>query len=336
MSDELLEEVAAAVGLREGVEGVGDVIRATARFEPVAVRKLSRAAALPVPIVSAICNELRKRDVVARERPVRFTPLGRALFGTANGLSAAVCPHCEGRELVVPAALRPAARKLAGLARRAPQPRFELDQVHCDVDTKLRRALALHEAGALDGRRVLLLGDDDLLSLTLALVAAPLGARIASLETVDVDGALVSFLSGQLGRAPFGSNVRRHDLRDPLPQSLHGTIDTVFTDPPYTVEGAELFLSRAAEAVAGKPRADVFLAFGSKRPEDELRMQRALVAMGFVTKRLVRDFNEYVGAGTLGGVSHLYHLVSTPGVRPLVAGRYDGPLYTREARAGRR
>ena len=326
MSDELLRDVAAAVGLREGADGVADVLRATARFEPVAVRKLSRAAALPVPIVSAICNELRKREVVARERPVRLTPLGRALYGT-HALESPVCPSCGGRGLVLPAVLGPAARKLAGIAERAPRPRFDLDQAHCDVETKL----ILHEAGALDGRRVLLLGDDDLLSVALALLAVPLRLRIARLDVVEIDPALVAFLRRELVRAPFPFAVRRHDLRSPLPR-----IDaaTVFTDPPYTVEGAVLFLSRAAEAVGSGRRADVFLAFGSRHPGDELRLQRSLVEMGFVTKRLLRDFNEYVGAGTIAGVSHLYHLVTTPDVAPLVD-RYDGPLYTREANARR-
>jgi predicted methyltransferase len=336
--DEIVGEVAAVVGLREGTAGVRDVLRATARFEPVAVRKLSRATALPVPIVSAICNELRKREVVARERPVRLTALGRALFGAAHGdgLSEALCSACEGRELVIPPALGPVVRKLATLAERAPGPRFELDQAHCDVETKIRRVLALHEANALDGREVLLLGDDDLLSLALAWLAEPLGARIARLVVLDVHSALLSFLRRELARAPFPCDVRRHDLRDPLPASLVGSIDTVFADPPYTATGAELFLSRAAEAVGGDRRGDVFFAFGSRRPDDELRVQRAIVAMGFVTKRLVRNFNEYVGAGTLGGVSHLYQLAGTGEVRPLVSGRYEGPLYTRDVRSARR
>ena len=336
MSDnEIVSEVAAAVGLREGTAGVRDVLRAAARFEPVAVRKLSRATALPVPIVSAICNELRKREVVARERPVRLTALGRALFGVApgDGLVEALCAACEGRELAIPPALGPVVRKLATIAQRAPEARFELDQAHCDVETKIRRVLALHEADALDGRAVLLLGDDDLLSLALACLAEPLGARIARLVVLDVHSALLAFLHRELGRAPFRCEVRRHDLRDPLPESLVGTMDTVFTDPPYTAMGAELFLSRAAEAVGGDRPTDVFLAFGSRQPDDELRVQRAIVAMGFVTKRLVRNFNEYVGAGTLGGVSHLYQLAGTRDVRPLVSGRYGGPLYTRDFRS---
>jgi len=52
--------------------------------------------------------------------------------------------------------------------------------------------------------------------------------------------------------------------------------------------------------------------------------------MGFVIQSLVPNFNRYVGAGVLGGTSDLYRLVATRNVRPLVADRFDGPLYTAE------
>src|SRR6185295_93401 len=73
-------DVAAAVGLAEGPAGVRAVIAALARLEPVSVRGLSRAAELPVPIVASICGELRKRSVVAEERPAQLTARGRSLF----------------------------------------------------------------------------------------------------------------------------------------------------------------------------------------------------------------------------------------------------------------
>ena len=50
-----------------------------------------------------------------------------------------------------------------------------------------------------------------------------------------------------------------------------------------------------------------------------------------MTQRLSRDFNDYVGAGVLGGTSHLYHLAATSELRPLVTGSYHGPLYTADA-----
>src|SRR5258708_34192639 len=76
--DAVTAEVAAAVGLAEGPAGVADVLRVIARHEPVAAREISRRAELPVPIIAAVCNELRKRGVVDRSRPGRLTPAGRA------------------------------------------------------------------------------------------------------------------------------------------------------------------------------------------------------------------------------------------------------------------
>jgi hypothetical protein len=214
-------------------------------------------------------------------------------------------------------------RDLARAARGAPPVRVDLDQCHCTVETKLRRVLAVHAADALVGRRVLLLGDDDLISVAIRSVVRRFGsgATLAGLTVVDVDPALLGFLQRF-------ANCVRHDLRDPLPDGLRGAFDTVITDPPYTVEGARVFLSRAAEALDGA--GDVFLSFGSRRPGAAFAVQRAIADCGFAIRSLERDFNEYVGAGALGGSSHLYHLTATAELRPVVAGRAREPIYTAE------
>ena len=332
----IVSEVAAAVRLAEGEDGVRDVIRVVARLEPVAVRRVSHATELPVPFVSAICNELRTRGVVSPIRPVQLTPHGRHVFGEAARRRhvEAGCPTCAGREIVVPDGLSDAASRLAALAAKAPPVRVEIDQVHCTVETKIRRVLALDEAGALDGRRVLLLGDDDLTSAALGILAElhGVGAGIRELVVVDIDARVLRFAGRALKAAPFPVELVEHDLRDPLPERLQGAAETVFTDPPYTSAGATLFLSRAAEAAAGPGRRDVFLAFGPRRPDETLRVQRAIADMGFSVQRLVRNFNDYVGAGALGGTSHLYHLATTPELRPLIGGSHDGPLYTGDFR----
>src|ERR1700751_758107 len=112
--DSVTADVALAVGLAEGPAGVSDVLRGPPRGEPVAVRDVSRMAELPVPIVAAVCNELRQRGVVDRARPVRLTPAGRDLLaGQHPGLSVA-CPECGGSGLALPGAL-------AGLAARLEQ-----------------------------------------------------------------------------------------------------------------------------------------------------------------------------------------------------------------------
>lgn len=327
----IVHEVAAAVGLAEGETGVRAVLASLARLEPVSVRRISRAVELPVPIVAAVCGELRKRSVVAHERPARLTPAGRELFSSGGlGINfAARCRRCEGRGIVVPNELTAVVSELAREVRNGPSARTELDQCHCTLETKLRRVLAIHEADALVGRRVLLLGDDDLTALAIRSVVRRFGSRstVTKLTVVDVDPAVVAFVREELADAPFPVSCVRHDLRDPLAPDLLRAFDTVFTDPPYTLPAARLFLSRAADALE-EAGGDVFLSFGSRRPGASFEVQRAVVEMGLVIRQLVRDFNEYVGAGVLGGTSHLYHLTATRELRPLVKGRFDGPLYT--------
>lgn len=329
----IVAEVAGAVGLAEGESGVRAVISALARLEPVSIRRISRAARLPVPIVASVCGELRKRRVVAHERPTQLTAVGRELFAAGElRLGGSSCGACAGRTIVLPPELGPSVRDLAAVAKDAPSARFELDQCHCTVETKIRRVLAVHEADALVGRRILLLGDDDFVSLAIASVVGRFGSRktIANMTVADVDERVVAFARTRLARARFPLACLHHDLRDPLPAALHGAFDTVLTDPPYTLAGARLFVSRAAEAV--REGGYVFLSFGSRRPHTTFLLQQDIVRMGFAIESLVPDFNRYVGAGILGGSSSLYRLVATHERHPLVKGRCDEPLYTAEVR----
>jgi hypothetical protein len=327
--DPTVAEVAGAVGLAEGARGVQRVLDALARLEPVSIRVLARTVDLPVPIVAAVCGELRQRGVVADDRPAQLTIAGRRRYAHTRIAVDATCPACGGRGVALPPEVGRLRRGIARLAEAVPAADVELDQCHCTPKTKLRRALALHETGALGGRRVLLLGDDDLLSVTLAHLVRQFGGNetIAELAIVDVDARLLAFIGGALEDAPCPVRLIRHDLREPLPPALARRYDTIATDPPYTPAGGELFLSRALEAARGEG-ADIFLSFGSRRPGAQLALQRAIALMDLELRALTRDFNDYVGAGVLGGTSHLYHLKTTAGSRPLVHGSFAGPLYT--------
>jgi hypothetical protein len=331
--DPILADVARAVGLAEGTLGVDAVLRAVARREPVSVRALGRVCDLPVPIVAAVCGELRRHGVFSEARPVQLTLEWRHLLAAeaAPALDGS-CETCGGRGVVLPPAFARLRRSLALAADAAPAPRVELDQCHCTPKAKLRRVLALHAADAIRGRRILLLGDDDLTSVALARFASFFAAQGAAAEVtvVDVDERVLAFVQKEAASAPFPVRLVQHDLRDALPAELEGRYDTVVTDPPYTAAGARLFLVRATEALAG-PGSSVFLSFGSRRPGVQLELQRAVVEAGLEIRSLTRDFNDYVGAGALGGTSHLYHLA-----RPPLAPPDDGALYTGASTVRRR
>jgi predicted methyltransferase len=324
--DDVVTQVAAAVGLAEGESGIRDILSAVLAAEPGAVREIARLAELPVPIVAAAGNELRARGVLATQRPVQLTPAGRAAVAASVGLT------------LDPAALADLAAPggpLQAAADGAPGAKTELDQTHCTVATKVARVVRMHEARALAGQRILVLGDDDLISVAIAHVLASVGrpTAIRRLAVVDTDADVLDWIRDQVAGTGVAVEAVEHDLRHPLPQQLAGVFDVVLTDPPYTVAGAELFLSRAVAGLAAEPGRHVFFSFGARRPDETIAVQRGMAAMGLAIRSLEPGFNSYVGAGVLAGTSSLYHLRTAPGAQPLLVGPYNGPLYSAANRA---
>lgn len=329
----LFDDVATAVSLQEGAPGVRRVVAVLAERSPLPTRDVSRATGLPVPIVAAIQNELRTRGVLTSDRPPALTPTGRAVaepLVVARGVAtAAGCAACAGRTVVVPHALRPVVDELAAVMAEQPPVDLALDQSHCTPETKVLRVAAMLRAGALPTDALLVVGDDDLVSVAVVAAGRALGQPLARrIVVVDVMAELLAHIAATAERFGGAVTTVEHDLRAPLPEELRGGFDVATTDPPYTVDGARVFVSRAVEGLRPGPGRDLFLHFGPKGPDETLGVQRALDDMGLVVTSLTRNFSHYVGAEIIGNVSHAYHLTTTSGTAPVVAGPHTGDLYT--------
>lgn len=333
---ELLSVVAAAAHVEEGVHGVEEIVRHLGRTESAATRWLSRRTGIPVPVVAAVCAELRRAGLVASGRPARLTGRGRELADGMAGayLATCACEQCRGQGFTIRPGLRDAAPRLASMVAGAPPPDPTLDQSHCTIESKLRRIAYMEEAGALGNKSVLLLGDDDLMGVAIVLAVRTAGmVPPARLVVLDIDSAIVEYTRAAWARLGAGGQAIAHDLRLPLPAGLELGFDAVLTDPPYTQPGGELFMSRAAQALGPGPGRHAFCSFGPKSPDSSSRFQHAITGMGFSIHRLIRNFNDYAGAGVLAGTSHLYHLITSGRRAPSVAGTCGHPIYTGELRA---
>src|SRR5260370_5495813 len=154
--DAIAAEVALAVELAEGESGVREGLVAVARSEPVPTSKNAGMAELPVPIVAAVCNELRKRGVIDRTRPVSLTALARQTLAAGQPHTDAGCPCCGGLGLRIPEELETLTAELEAVAAGAPQARMELDPTHFTRATQIPPVLQLPPAGAPAGPGVLL------------------------------------------------------------------------------------------------------------------------------------------------------------------------------------
>lgn len=162
--------------------------------------------------------------------------------------------------------------------------RPDLDQCPATVETVLRRA-ALLARRPLD---ILLLGDDDLLGLTLSL-----GAARRRIAVLDVDRVLLGLIQQF---APAGAiEFSEHDVRRGLPRHLRGHFDEVFTDPPYTLAGQLLFVHRAVAALRPGNGAGLYLcASPAYLSATQLEVVNCfLLSAGFELAARYEDFNRY-------------------------------------------
>ena len=326
----ILDTVARATRLREGPAGVAAVLRAVYRAGSLRLQDAAREARLPLPVTTAIRRELEKAGLLERKHGLALTQTGRAFVEATLGLGVAhdaSCPACGGRGIVIGGALRGAVDRLAELIAGAPPVDVTLDQCPCEPETAILRALLMLETGALEGRRVLILGDDDSLSLAIGLVGRALGKGdlTRGVTVIESDPRRVAFLRDAAAREAIALRPIEHDLRAPLPAELARAFDTTATDPPYTLAGATLFLGRAAAAMKG----DGVCHFSFTRwPAAQLaELQRVVLDLGFAVRAVHPGFNRYLGASVLGNVGDLFELVQT---RAAEADQpaWDGPLYT--------
>ena len=229
------------------------------------------------------------------------------------------------------AAAAPIVTAMAELIGAAPSPRGELDHVQATPETAVRRALWLDSTYDLAGMVVLCVGDHDLTCLAVGQVSP--GATVV---VVDLHEPTLEFIDHQAMRLGLGIRCLFGDLRFGLPEPALGCADLVFTDPPYTPEGVELFVSRGLQGLGNRASGRVIMAYGysERQPTLGLRAQSAAHRLNLAYEAVLPHFNRYDGAQAVGSSSDLY--VWRPTSRTWNAiGRLDAEagIYTRGPQA---
>ncbi|MBN1813241.1 MAG: bis-aminopropyl spermidine synthase family protein [Anaerolineae bacterium] len=336
MNEHLLDRIAEATSLREGTAGVAQVLRIVYQEGKVTLRELSHRSGLPVPVLAAVRGELEKVHLLSRRGGLVLTEQGRRFVEQDLKITTRhdpACPTCHGRRLVIADDVQPAVEKLERVFQHSPAVDVTLDQAPCLAETSLRRALCMYQHGALEGKDVIILGDDDLVSLAIGFLGQALGSPLPRrLTVIETDARWIDLIQDVSQAENLAIECIQHDLRDPLPEHLRHRFDTFETDPPYTTAGMTLFVSRAIQALRRGDECQGFLSFGHKSPPELLDVHLNLVEMGLVVQEMISLFNAYQGASILGGFSQMMHLLTTSAARPLVPNaRYEGAIYTGES-----
>lgn len=213
------------------------------------------------------------------------------------------CRPCQGRGISLGRFSRPLER-FRRLAEGRPEPVMQFDQAYVTPDTTMARLAFMADRGDLEGRDLLVLGDDDLMGLAAALTGLP-----RKVVVLEIDARLNQFMETAASSEGLSLDVVTHDLAEPLPEGLAASFDTFFTDPPDAPGGMSLFLSRGIESLNSPGTAGYF---GLTVIESSLyrwrELQQHLVRdCRVVITDLIPDFSTYVNWGYLGSTVRIDH-----------------------------
>ncbi len=199
------------------------------------------------------------------------------------------CPRCGGRGTVL-GPVEEIAEKFKKIAAGRPEAIQDFDQGYVTEETTLQRVAFMWSRGDLFGKEIIVLGDDDLVSIAAALTTAP--KRVLVLE---IDKRLVDFIEGVAREEKLPIQVKQHDLREPLPSEIKGKFDTFFCDPTESLRGFKVFAERGLAALKGPGGAGYFGLTHVEASYTKWReIQRFLLEAGAALTEIRDGFNDYL------------------------------------------
>lgn len=174
-----------------------------------------------------------------------------------------------------------------------PAMKLRYEQQYCTPWTTQRRVRKIMERIP-PGGRVLVLGDDDLVSLGLVHYGGDF-----TVDVLELDTDLVAFLKEKGGSR---LTVLEHNLRYGVPDEMKAAYDVVTTDPPYAANGMSFFLKCARDSL--KPGAWLFLSTYPGLIESPPRLWSDLDELGLKIEARHEHFSRYVYNNTYR-VEHL-------------------------------
>lgn len=192
------------------------------------------------------------------------------------------------------------------------KPDRNLDQFNATIATTVKRVVKLAQNGDLAGKKLAFLGDDDLVSIGVALTH-----QYKKITVFEIDDRLNKLITQISQENNLNIEVIKQDLRQPIDKSHFDKYDLVFTDPPYTKEGINIFLNQAIKLINKNFLGRIYLCYGNsdRAREREIEIQKLILDHNLIIKTKLNQFNKYNGAESIGSQSSLYILDWTPSTK---------------------
>jgi len=289
---EIAEEISRNTGVVTSAKDVEKILSASASTNHF--WEIITLSQKPFPVVAEAVEILREEGFVAvtEEKEIKFTEKGMEYLKEQNIFPKRTytCPHCEGRGINL-SLLSDLIKKFDEVTEDRPKAISDYDQGFVTTNTTIARIALMAERGDLEGKKLFVLGDDDLVS-----IAAGLSQMPKEIVVLEIDDRLVDYINRKAKELNLPIEAMKYDFRDKLPEKYIGYFDTFITDPPETVDALELTIGRGISTLKGEGCAGYF---GVTLIEASLEkwniFQQILTSKFKVTiTDIIYDFSHYV------------------------------------------
>lgn len=239
--------------------------------------------------VSALKNLHRSGLIAADENGFYLTEKGKGLVNPKSlDFDGKICPSCLGKRIIPEAKFKEVLEEFKRITEKRPCPTIDFFQGYMFAEDVIARAALMHYYDDLTGKEIILIGDDDLLSVVLALTGLPL--RIVVL---DIDKRIGEFIKTVNAEYGFSIDFKQYNVVDPLPAELLGRFDVFSSEPLETLSGLRAFIYRGAACLKAGGVGYFGLTLYEASLKKWLIIQKLLAKMNCVITDIIQGFSVY-------------------------------------------
>jgi predicted methyltransferase len=234
-------------------------------------------------------NLIENGLIASNGKTLYLTEKGKQIVSaSAFEFKSELCQNCQGRRITIEGKFKEILGEFKKIVKNRPKLNINFFQGYATEEDVVRRAALMHHYGDLNGREFILIGDDDLLSIALALTRLP--NRIVAL---DIDEKLGAFIGRASREYDLDIEFRKYDVAEPLPEDLVGNFDVFSSEPLETLTGLKAFVGRGVSCLKEDGAGYFGLTILEASHKKWLAIQRTLNSMNCVITDIIRGFTAY-------------------------------------------
>lgn len=334
-----IEKVAQKVNIEEGIIAIEQFLTTVYLEGPISNKVLARKLSLPIPLVTAMKKEFIKLGIVKQYKGISISEKGVLYVENHLGykeIDKDLYLLFKNDDFDIESIFEKEIEVLEEIFDNRPEVDLSIDQAHCTCLTSIKRSLLTIKYDTLVNKKILCVGDDDLVSISIGLLLKKLynnnHLNKTEIHVVDIDSRFLSYIEILSKKLGLPITCHHTDLREKPQKGLENSFDCFFSDPPYTLSGINLFLSRGINYLKNKKGLPIFFSYAHKSYDSSYDILSLLLKLGTSIHRIVPKFNHYIGASKIGNIGQLYVLHTTNHTKNNVKNNesFNGDLYTRE------